>query len=277
MRNNWWDNLSNTLSQVTTAVGVVTMLVAGWAVIWTWVREWDWVQKGSAIFIGLALAFLLLLALYTWWRKTQVYKIPMLLYRMDGILRDYVVIFDPSKTEIADMQGLVDDLSDLMHIATYPLFSALRKQDKRALAEQTARYNRSLGTPVDPSKNSGDTLKTLMQISSLMNAHNVGLNVVKQTLQYQELFKKVSLLERIQPDPQVSIKIDSYLRWSDGLYSQLIGMRFITSKPETFALLPAEYRAVASYSQPVMEDYVDVLIANVAEALHTGKKKAEGK
>lgn len=28
----WWDNLSNTLSQVATAVGTVTMLVAGWVV-----------------------------------------------------------------------------------------------------------------------------------------------------------------------------------------------------------------------------------------------------
>lgn len=269
----WWNGLSDTLSSVVTVVGAITMLVAGWAVVWTWVQTWDWVQKGCAIFIALCLLFLLSLSVYTWWRKTQIYKIPIYLYRMDKLLRDYVAQFDPKHSAVKDMPGLAEDLGEIMHIAMYPLFNALKRQDKRALAEQTARYTKTLGTPVDPKNQSTDQLKTAMLISALMNDHNVGLNIVKNTPQYQELFKKVSLLERIQPDPHVSIKIDSYLRWSDGLYSQLIGMKFITSQPEAFALLPAEARATASFSQPIMEDYVDVLIAQVSEALHNGKKK----
>lgn len=268
----WWNNLSEMLSSVATIVGVVVAMASGWAVVWTWVGTWDWVQRGTAIFIAICLAFILTLAIYTWWRRTQIHKIPILLYKLDGMLRNYVNHFNPEECVGDDVNKLCIDLGELMHIAIYPLGNAFLKQDKSKLLAQTERYRKTIGDPAESIKN-GQSLITLMQISALMNEHHIGLTLVKSTPQYQQVLKMVGELERIQPDPQVSIKIDNYLRWADGLYSQLIGMKFITSKPTHFAILPAEWRAVVSYSQPVVEDYADVLIAQVSKSLNNSKDK----
>lgn len=271
-----WNSLSDTLSTVATAVGAVVAMGTAWAVIWTWVKTWDWVQKGIAYFIAICLTFLVILALYTWWRKRQIYKIPTLLYKLDNIFRDYVNQYDPDKAAAKDMDKLAEDLGELMHIAIYPARDALKRGDWKAIQLQTQRYTKTIGS-LDIKDNSTERLKLLMQISALMNEHNIGLSLVKDTPQYQKLFKEISMLERIQPSPYVSINIDNYFRWSDGLYSQLIGMKFITSKPDIFQLSPAEYRASAAYSKPVIEDYMDVLIAQVAESLQEKKRRTEGK
>ena len=253
------------------------MLIAGWAVVWTWVQHWDWVQKGCAIFIGLCLVFLLSLAIYTWWRRTQVYKIPTLLYKMDGILRAYVDQYDPKNLTITqnELVHLAEDLGELFHIAVYPLGNAFKRGDKKAISDQTRRYNSALNTPTDAKSRNLENLKQMMQISALMDEYNIGLKTIKDTPHYKTLVNKVALLERVQPNPYVSIKIDAYFRWSDGYYAQLMGMKFITSQPEIFQLSPAEYRATAAYAKPVFEDQVDVLIAQVSESLQKDKRKLQ--
>ena len=245
----WWNHLADTLSQVATVVGVVVTMGATWVIIWTWVTTWDWVQKGIVIFIGVLLTFLLVLSVYAWWRKNQIYQIPKLLYKMDSILREFVDQFEPLKVPIADTKGFLDDLSELMHIAYYPLANAYQKKDKKAIASQTTRFNKAM--PIDP-KDTTENLKRMMQISALMNQHNIGLSKIKNTPQYKQLSEKVAMLEKIQPNPYVSIAIDKYLRQSDGWYSQLMGMKYITSQPEVWQLSPAEYRA--AWSEPLKLD-----------------------
>jgi phosphate/sulfate permease len=271
-----WNSLSDTLSTIATVVGAVVAMGAAWAVIWTWVRTWDWMQRGIAIFIAICLAFLVVLALYTLWRKTQIRKIPALLYKLDSMLRDYVEQYEPDKADTMDVTKLVGDLAELMHIAIYPGGDALKKADKKTIREQTERFNRAIGS-LNIKNNSTEQLKLLMQVSALMNEHNIGLKRVKDTPQYQNILKRIRMLERIQPSPYVSINIDNYFRWSDGWYSQLLGTKFITSKPDIFQLSPAEYRAQAAYGKPVIEDAMDVLIAQVAESLQEKKRKTESK
>jgi hypothetical protein len=270
----FWNSLSDALSAITTIVGAVVAMGTGWLVIWTWIKGWDWVQKGIAIFLALCLIFLVVLAFYTWWRKKQIYKIPSLLYKLDSMIRDYVNQYNPSKIPTEDITKLASDLGELMHIAIYPLGNAIIKGDWKQVESQTSRYSRTVGS-TDIKNKSSDRLKLLMQISALMNEHNVGLKNIKDTPQYQKILTKINVLERIQPSPYVSINIDEYLRWSDGWYSQLIGMKFITGNPEIFQTSPAEWRATVAYSKPVIEDYMDVLIARVAESLNEKTVKRE--
>ena len=86
----WFNSLASALGSVTTIVGVAVMLAGGWVIFWTWVKNWDWVQKGLMIFIAVCLLFILILSVYAWWRKTQIYKIPSLLFKLDEIMRVYV-------------------------------------------------------------------------------------------------------------------------------------------------------------------------------------------
>jgi hypothetical protein len=274
-----FDSFADALQAVSTIVGVGVMLGVGWAVAWNWVKSWDWMQRGLMIFVAALLFFLLALASYSWWRSKRVYRIPALLYKLDSIIRNYVEQFDPNNVSDEDAASLARDLGELMHLAIYPLGNAYRNKNRNAIASQTERYSKTIGK-LDVDNSSSERLKLLMQISALMDEHNSGLKIIKATPQYRKLFEEIKLLERIQPNPYVSIKIDDYFRWSDGYYSQLIGMKFITSKPEMFQLSPAEYRATVAYSKPVIEDYMDVLIAAVAESQQKGKvdlpKNTEG-
>jgi hypothetical protein len=236
-------------------------------------------QKSTMIFVALCLVFLIVLSGYTWWRKVQINQIPKLLYKMDGMLRTYVDQYNPKNLPITqnELVHLAEDLGELFHIAIYPLGNALKKGDRKAISTQTRRYNSALNTSTDVKNRKLESLKQMMQISALMNEYNIGLKTIKDTPHYKMLFDKVSLLERIQPNPDVSIKIDAYFRWSDGYYSQLMGMKFITSQPEIFQTSPAEYRATAAYARPVFEDQVDVLIAQVSESLQNNKRKSQEK
>jgi amino acid transporter len=113
-----WNSLTDALSAVTTIVGVVVMMATGWAVIWTWIKGWDWMQKGVMIFVALCLIFLLLLSINAWWRKTKIYRIPNLLFRLEEIIRNYVDNYDPTTITATDKRELALDLAELLNILT---------------------------------------------------------------------------------------------------------------------------------------------------------------
>jgi hypothetical protein len=159
----------------------------------------------------------------------------------------------------------------------YSYANAYKSKDKHKIAEQTQRYTKRLETLMNFTDKSNESLKKLMQICGLMNQHGVGLKTIQDTPNYATIKNEVLRLRKIVPNPEVNIRINTYFNWSDGLYSFLLGQKWVTSDPENFTLSSAEYKATSSYTRPTIEGFADTLIASVAESLQKGKAKTDNK
>lgn len=270
-----FNSLAEALSAITTIAGAVALMASGWAIVWTWVRDWDWMQISMAIIVAVCIIFVAVIAIYAWWRKNQIYKIPNLLYTIDGILRDYVNSYDINKLKVSaqEKSELAIELTELIHVNPYSMANAYSKKNKKRIATETERYAKRYESLINPENRTNDNLKIIMQICGLMNQHGVGLKTVQDTPNYADKRKLIISLQRVVPNPEVNIKISSYFNWADGYYSLLICQKWVTSDQDLFSLSPAEYKAISSYAQPLMESTLDTLIADVSQSMHKGMKR----
>jgi hypothetical protein len=266
----YFSSLSEAQQAVNTIFGVVMAVAAGWAIFWKWIGPLDWVQKLS---IGIAVFCLLVIfitAFITWWKKRNIEKISSMISQLDEIVRRYVGNFTPEITD-EESYNLSSDLGDLFHFNVTGITSAIKAKDKRRIAFQMEQFSKKIPTLIDPEKRTNESLKTLMLMAGLMNDHHVGLNEIKNTPNYQIIYDKIKALQQIVPNAETNIKINNYFNWSDGLYSLLLSIRFISDKPEMLELMPAEGKATKNFLQPLIEGNTATLISAVRESIEKNK------
>jgi phosphoenolpyruvate synthase/pyruvate phosphate dikinase len=187
---------------------------------------------------------------------------------------NWVDQFVPSLTE-DENNRLLDDLGELLGIDFEQFRRAVASGDKDRINFQFQRiwkeYTRLMGI-MSPTKQTGETLSSLVLIGGLLDSYNVGLKNIKVTTEYQKRYERIKSLQERTTLAETSIKINDYFFWSDGMYCLLLSIKPITSLYYLSNLLPAKAKATGVVLRPIIESHMTTLITAVRESIHKSKE-----
>lgn len=263
----YFNSLSDAQQAVNTIMGVVAVVAGGWVIIEQFIKQLDISQKIAIGVVIFCLLVIFIIAFITWWRKHDVGNIPEYLSQLDLMLQNYVRDFDISGVKDEDIAAVSIDLGGMLKIDVWRMNELIQHRNKDLLKYQMTKTNSNVNKYIDPNNRTNDSLRLLLMISGTMNYRGVGLDILKNTDNYKRIYQKVKSLQRIVPSARANIKINEYFNWSTGLYSLLLGYKFITNKPDVMELLPPEERATTTFMGPQIEGSTATLISAVREAL----------
>ena len=246
------------------------LIVGVYVILWKLISRLDPVQIWGLVVIGIILFLIGCLRFWGWWEERDIEKLPEHLFKLDGIMLDYVdkVTFDKDTPP-----QMFNDLAKLMKLGTaaVTLETAVKSDDtdriEKAADEMAKRYQRFLAVKPNDAASLQNMMWELRQIGALLDEHGMGLGELKKGKAYASLYEKIQKLKIRAPTARIGIAVNDYFNSSDGLYAVLLSAKPLMGYPKLRAKLPARVKTGSSLMRPVVENYTHALITAVRESI----------
>ena len=231
-----------------------------------WLKGIGLIQFILILVVDLCLVIIGLMFLLNWTHSRSLNRISDLLYQMDALVKLYV-----NETELnkENSKALMEDVAEFLHMNPLDAVGAIFLPTPTEREESFDKLQNQLKSVFDGA-DAKKSLNELLMLGGLLNSHNLGLNRVKNGIEYQALNKKLGQLQK-RADSATNNAINNYLLWSDGLYSLLLFINY-KNMPDYFKIrLPAKVKAALPLFLSTIGMVIEQRIAEVRDAIKRNK------
>ena len=205
--------ISGFLDLILKIAGVAAVASATGSFILQW-KEGISTRQLIVILVAIFCFLLVAVILFLQWRERRKFEnIPDVLEKMDKYVLDYIEDYN-IQLSVEEWSSLFKEIGKLLNINLGQFQAAILRQDMELVEREFSRiskaYDRHAGIGKSI-KNMEQSLNDILDMGSMMDSYDIGLENIKKTKEYHKLSNKIKNLQRKAPSVNISNKVNDDL------------------------------------------------------------------